>query len=403
MYDNHNNYMEELLDELAFVEQFVLESLEAPLKAWRRYLGSTYDDPLVKLLVDGWMLCSTAAATAQAQAQVQENPLWVKYTLSAPQIEQRTEAWYAQTLNVLTASEIWTVLKPSAATRERALLVMSKVESQPRRGNNLCVPSEFMSAFDWGIRFEPVIKHLYEHKYGGVKIADVGRIVHPTEPRVAASPDGVVLCPEFARLIEIKCPVSREIGEGIPPEYYAQMQTQMEVTGAPACDYVEARLRSAYRAGTIQVEGPAIARGTIWRISDAEDKETYIYGPAAYRSETANINVGVTYKDTDTVLETIEWELMGWNEVRVARDRGWWDNAYKKILSFWEDVEVARVGNFVVPEAKRRRKEGFGVGTAATEKCMIQFRVEAVPAADATTTPKDSADTTTCTVQASNT
>jgi hypothetical protein len=126
----------------------------------------------------------------------------------------------------------------------------------------------------------------------------------------------------------------------------------------------------------VHVEGPAIGRGTIWRISAADDKESYVYGPAAYKSVEPNINVGCAVGETDTVLETIEWELMGWNEVRVERDRAWWEIAQKKVDAFWDDVEVARRGEFVVPDAKRRRR-----GSSGAEKCMVQLGEAAAAAA----------------------
>ena len=71
-----------------------------------------------------------------------------------------------------------------------------------------------MSAFDWGIRFEPVVKQIYVEKYG-TTLKELGRLHHPVNPMCTASPDGLVYhCPRgqrTGRLIEIKCPVTREI------------------------------------------------------------------------------------------------------------------------------------------------------------------------------------------------
>jgi hypothetical protein len=361
--------MDEILEELAFVEEFVTNDVESPcVKVWKKYLGDIYDNNiLVQELVNSWIeyrnLVIAAAATAP------DDNAWVDHVLNVPQTAQRTDAWYAQTLNVLTASEIWTICKSSA--RERALLVMSKVptQEQRRRNNQLCVASEFMSAFDWGIRFEPIVKQLYEYRRS-VVVKEVGRIIHRDDPRIAASPDGVVIG-KNPRLIEIKCPVTREIGDKIPPEYFAQMQTQMEVTGSSSCDYVEVRIRSAYKNGVIPLEGPAVASGIIWRVLGDDDRESYVYGPISYMSSVANINADVCCAETDIVLETIHWDLMEWNEVHVPRDKQWWANMVPHIDAFWNDVATARAGDFVVPESKRRK-------TVVPEPaCMIQFPVPA--------------------------
>jgi hypothetical protein len=361
--------MQEQIDHLLSVEQFVLASLEKPGAAWRKYLGNYYNEPNSKELIDGWLM---VYARQQQFLLAEKEPDWCDTVLAAPQIEQRTKEWYDQTLNVLTASEIWSIFK---SNRERALLVMSKVPSdEPKRRNNqLCVPTEFMSAFDWGIRFEPVIKQIYEFIHS-VTVKDVGRITHSTDKRVAASPDGIVIPAQHNskktyRLIEIKCPVSREIGEeNIPPEYYAQMQTQMQVTGAMQCDYIEAKIRSGYKTGASYIEGPAIANGTIWRVTTSDDKEQYIYGPIHYKG----IVDGAQQPSLDEyiVQEEIPWELIGWHEVTVARDDKWWENATVAINAFWDDVELARRGDFNVPESTRKKR------AASPQKCMITLSQE---------------------------
>lgn len=307
-------------------------------------------------------LHALSGATAPAAA-TEDNKALIDRLLAAASIQQRTAEWYAHAQNVLTASEFWTIFK---TPRARGQLVATKAASpQPRPQNSLCVPSEFMSAFDWGIRFEPVVKLIYEHKYA-VRVAELGRITHPTDPRIAASPDGLIVSGQRAgRLIEIKCPTTREIDGKIPHEYYAQMQLQMEVCGASSCDYVEARFRSPTNPKTAVFAGPGTMSGFIWRIQrDEADRctERYEYGAVGI-TEPPALGPG------EAIMETIPWELLAWHEISVSRNIEWWRAVQPAVDAFWADVGLAREGKFIVPEGRTRRATK---GQAASEPmCMI--------------------------------
>ncbi len=290
--------------------------------------------------------------------EVQVDPLIAKAEalLTVRQVEQRTEQWYNEMKVLLTASELGTLFK---TPRARGQLVLSKASNEPpaARAAPLPVDSSLMSPFDWGIRFEPVIKQLYEWKHPGLKVHEVGRLYHPTLERCAASPDGVVLGsgPKAGRLIEIKCPVTRDIGHEIPQEYFAQMQQQLEVCDLEECDYVEAKLRAPYSsAAPSALEGPPLASGVILRVehTDDEGKTTsqYIYG---------DVNCGdPEVPEGWHIIERVPWDLMGWHLVTVNRNREWWLGALERIRAFWADVELAKAGNFELP----------GVARAATRR-----------------------------------
>ena len=124
--------------------------------------------------------------------------------INRKQIEQRTPEWYAQMNSILSASELGNLF---ASPRQRAKMVMSKTVPYEPRYQPLAIPSDRMSAFDWGIRFEPVVKQIYEYKYG-ITVKELGRLIHPTYNKCSASPDGLVYrCPKSektGRLVEIK-------------------------------------------------------------------------------------------------------------------------------------------------------------------------------------------------------
>jgi putative phage-type endonuclease len=284
------------------------------------------------------------------------------------QIEQRTHEWYEHMTQILSASELG---KLFASPRVRAQLVVSKTQPYIPRQNSLAVPSSSMSAFDWGIRFEPVVKQIYEYKYN-VEVRDLGRLTHPTDPRCSASPDGLVYkcnsqnnIDRKGRLIEIKCPVTREIDGQVPKDYYAQMQMQLQVTGCKQCDYIEAQFASQYNNNQIK-EGPGLYNGYIALIRYAnptyEKEFYYIY---------SQINQSTNWipdmdNIEDEIIEIIPWSLLQWSEQVVERNEDWWKGIQPAINNFWEDVEKTKRGEFHIPESTRIKKQ-------KEDKCAIIF------------------------------
>jgi putative phage-type endonuclease len=283
------------------------------------------------------------------------------------QVEQRTPEWYAQMTKIISASELGSLF---ASPRTRAKLVMSKTVEYTPRFHPLAIPSDYMSAFDWGIRFEPVVKQIYEAKYGA-KIKDLGRMIHPVDERCSASPDGLIYeCittpDKKGSLIEIKCPVSRVIDGQVPKDYYAQMQMQLQVTGCKKCEYVEASFVSKYNNTPLK-EGPSQFNGTIALIRYEEmkgDQEFYyVYGPIN------NYDWQPEIKDGEEIVELIPWRLFQWSEQTVLRNEDWW-NALKPLVNkFWDDVTAAKRGEFEVPESTRPQKRA-----RKDDNCMIIFK-----------------------------
>jgi hypothetical protein len=285
--------------------------------------------------------------------------------LNRKQIEQRTPEWYAQMTTIISASELGNLF---ASPRTRAKMVIAKTLPYEPRNQSLAVPSDSMSAFDWGIRFEPVVKQIYELKYQAC-VKELGRLYHQTDMRCTASPDGLIYNSvndsKTGRLIEIKCPVTREIDGSVPKDYYAQMQMQLHVTGLKQCDYVEAAFSSKYNNSNEKV-GPGLYNGYIALIRYTElkgDQEFYyIYSP---------VNIEADWKpdiiEGEEIVEIIPWRLIQWCEQIVTRSEEWWISMKQVIDNFWEDVEKAKRGEFVVPESTRAAKK------PKEEKCIIIF------------------------------
>lgn len=299
-----------------------------------------------------------STATGWAQQSVEERRAAVEAVLSLPQIPQRTPAWYLQGKSVLTASEFASLFGSERAVRQLAFSKVPPTIPVVQSTNRLACLTHEMGPFDWGIRFEPVVKLLLE-KMWGAKILEAGRLVHPSDPLLAASPDGLIAeasdPARVGRLLEIKCPVSREITEVIPFEYWCQMQIQMEVTGIDECEYVEAKLDSI---GPKKVDlSGAEPDGYVWLLQNMGTFEmSYAYTEAEARA---------AEKDHD-ILERIPWRLTRLFTKTIPRDRAWFQGTAAIRQQFWETVQQARSGGIAPFEPKKLK-----VVVAKEGSCLI--------------------------------
>ena len=231
-----------------------------------------------------------------------------------------------------------------------------------------------MTPFDWGIRFEPVVKLIYEHKHR-VEIRELGRLVSEEDERCSASPDGLIYSDptnvRTGRLIEIKCPVTRVPDGKVPKDYYSQIQMQLHVTGLPSCHFVEAVFTSPYssplKRPALLSFGPSDQKDALWgeilliQTSTCDTHTNrYEYGPVNGKS-------AYTLLPNEILLETIPWTLYRWSDQLVPTDPGWWPALKPMVDAFWVDVEKARVDpSFLAPLlAPIKKKE---------EVCAIQLK-----------------------------
>lgn len=310
-----------------------------------------------------------ATAVGWASQPPEERRAAVETILSLPQVPQRTPAWYAQGKCVLTASEFASLYGTERAIRQ---LAFQKVQPPAQNSTNrlACLTHE-MGPFDWGIRFEPLVKIILEERWGA-KILDAGRLLHPTDPLLAASPDGLILeatdPARVGRLLEIKCPITREINETIPFEYWCQMQIQMEVTGIDECEYVEVKLDSI-TSKKADLSG-AVPDGFVWLFQNPTSCEmSYAYTEEQKaRNEAEGIDL----------IETIPWRLNKLFTKTVMRDRGWFQGTASMRQQFWETVQKLRTGEVVPFEPKQKLK----VVVAKEGACLITNEIdELVPEA----------------------
>ena len=156
-------------------------------------------------------------------------------------------------------------------------------------------------ACSWGKNFEPVAKKLFED-IKSCSVRDLGLLWHKSIPWLGASPDGIFEHNNFVNLLEIKCPISKHIGEEIPEEYWVQCQIQMEV---------------------------------------ADIEQTILFCCKFSRTILSNEYLdSILYKCPNN-----SWFCNETKEFIVKRDRKWFSKIYKKLETFAFDIQLIENNN----------------------------------------------------------
>ena len=298
---------------------------------------------------------------------------------SLPQTAQKSAAWHNESLNLLTGHEFGSVV--NGTTKGIGLVVAKKCglpvvineheQESSSQSVYLCDADGKLSPFRWGWRYESVVCQLFERCFAQGEVFDgLGRIRHPTLPRLAASPDGMIISgPRSGRLLEIKSPITRNINNVIPTDYYCQMQLQAEVCDVDAVDYIEMRLTSMMLKdakytpavgakipwmGKIAVIGkpPTMVpvereEGTVMEEKHEVESYQYRYSPL-YPSTEAGFAQCCAWTpdnlDGLVVLEETVWYVHDYFTTTVIRNRRWWAEVGQPAYeNFWAEVEAARV------------------------------------------------------------
>lgn len=291
--------------------------------------------------------------------------------------EQRSQEWYNQRNNLLTASNIWKVFSTQAQYNS---LVVEKCKPCENAESMRSVSTA--SSLHWGILFEPLTLQIYSMK-NKTKVGEFGCIVHPQHSFLGASPDGINIDPSsplYGRMIEIKNVVSRQI-TGIPLEaYWIQMQLQMEICDLDECDFIETKFSKISRetwmdnsdesiSGVILHVGPRIfvpfstreidnddidydidsdTRKVVYADTQSNQEPFYVYIPFDVSRE--NMDTWIQdYKNKNpnmVIMDTIYWKLEHYSCVFVHRNKEWFLEALPKIKECWATIEHERIHGY---------------------------------------------------------
>ncbi len=250
--------------------------------------------------------------------------------------DQRTNAWHQKRGEMLTASEIYKTVKDATPAQRHELIVGKLTPRDP--GGQFVTARSLM----WGTRYEPIAKQLFEHMFG-VKIIDTTCIPHATHSFLGASPDGIqitedVTNPRYGRLVEFKCPISRDFDENspVPPMYVHQMQLQMECAGLNVCDYMEVRFREMNF--TEWSENQTLYKSVFLVSEDGVDVK--------YRAFDDTRSV-VEWKDEVTRGDERHWMFVFWvlqkhRYQTVQKDTTWLETHLPYFQATWADIQAHR-------------------------------------------------------------
>jgi len=288
---------------------------------------------------------------------------------SRPQTTQHSADWYSQRRNRLTASEFSQILDG-----RRGALMRQKV-NPPAEGAATDRPFSTpvgiaqedgnMNATTWGHRFESVVRDIYEQELAGPgNVCDsLGRFTHQRIPWISASPDGIVLKgPLAGRLLEIKAPKSRQPGDFVPPEYYVQMQIQMEVCDLDVVDFVEAQFAQRPVAALTEADKKSIAKaawkGRIEVRGTLEEPESWRYSYTKAVEDLEDAAFDPDNKKEKPLLEETVWWLIGWFPRTVLRNRTWWQTiGWPNAELFWAEVLSLRESGSPIQKQRQRQNQ----------------------------------------------
>ena len=277
------------------------------------------------------------------------------------QTAQKSAEWHAEGRNMLSGHEFGPICIGSRSERQNVLAKKCSPEvvvtgTGDSRTVFLSSEDGKLSAFKWGWRYEPVARMVFERYISEIdgdasEVYDgLGRVRHPTLPRLGASPDGLIMKGKRSgRLLEIKCPVSRELDNKVPIHYYCQMQLQAEVCDVDAVEYIEVQF-----ANIDDVSGCKPWIGKICVCSPTTDADpatwTYAYSPLFTQELIEQCRAWLP--EGGVVLESSIWCIKNMFHTTVLRNPRWWNAVgYPSYMDFWKDVEMARIDGRYKPRA----------------------------------------------------
>ena len=171
-----------------------------------------------------------------------------------PNFPQRSTQWFNQRTGRITASEAASCIRITTNMLKTyySQFPNAKPLALGACGNPYSSYEHFMQrkvdpannkflgneATRFGTFYEPIACQYYSQINDNAVVNEYGFIQHPTYEFLGASPDGIT---DKGIMLEIKCPLRRNIN-GVPPFYYfVQMQLQLECCNLQYCDYLECK------------------------------------------------------------------------------------------------------------------------------------------------------------------
>ena len=303
-------------------------------------------------------------------------------TLEAiPQAEQRTEAWYMERHQRITASNAYKCLG-SESMQNHIIYEKCKPVEIPDAAKEQDAP--YVNTQQHVI----TDKNMNQFLFSIMNLCTRQQLVNLAVFHIiiiaflGASPDGINIDPEselYGRMLEIKNIKNRDI-TGIPKlEYWVQMQLQMETCELNECDFLETRFieyeteKEFMDDGTFQLTQDGKFKGIIKHFMNG-NKPHYEYSPFnATESEFKQWEAETFEKNKDkTWLEDKYWKLEEISCVLVLRNRKWFQNIIGQMEKVWDTILFERVNGYEHRAPRKRAKTVLpDVKTRDDQECSI--------------------------------
>jgi putative phage-type endonuclease len=288
--------------------------------------------------------------------------------------QQCSEEWFKLRENKITASDSGSVL--GVSTYEATYKFISKKIDNPSFTGNKYTYH--------GKKYEKIATMIYEDRED-VIVHDFGLIEHPKYYFLGASPDGIVgkfkkdgITPtdKIGRMLEIKCPVTREIvkegkiyGEICPAHYWTQVEQQLECCDLDECDfwqcniseyddykaYIEDTGENIYFSKETSFEKGCLIqilpKNKMKEIDEQYNNSVYSFAKFIY-PKTLKMNfddikfwIGeetIKLNNEYYVDRIIFWRLNNSHCQLILRDQIWFDENLKNMKKIWKYVELLR-------------------------------------------------------------
>lgn len=272
----------------------------------------------------------------------------IGYFNNMPKYDQKSENWLKQRYDYLTASTIYSALG-LAGPKAKYNLLQSKILKTSVGGFTGNI------ATHWGNKYEPVANSSYSKRNNNIKIHEFGMITNYKYPFLGVSPDGIT---DDGKMLEIKCPFSRNIDGKIKPEYYHQMQEQMYVCDFKICDFLECKIVELTEdnfkitlknnlfyndfgivISYIDIDDPTNIK---YKYSGLCDKDVLnwhqniINDMTTQQSPISSVSKEIYIQSTYYIIETYAVQ-------EVKRDESWMTKYYTILEEFWNEVLLGRL------------------------------------------------------------
>jgi len=326
-----------------------------------------------------------------------------------PQHEQKSQGWFNQRNECLTATAVATALDEDPYKHPAELLLDKCGKGEPFIENE---------NVHHGKKYEQIGNMHYSFR-NNIDVKEYGLIQHCEHKFIGASPDGIcepnTLCKSslsklVGRLIEIKFPAKRKIitegtvdGDICPHYYYAQVQTQLFVTEMDECDFLQFKvdeyetwekyIADKHESGLEGLSGETnLEKGCLIELLPKELQSgdakmclygaKYLYPPELHMKhneiinwiakETMNFHKN-PLSDKYTIGRIIYWRFSQIHNCSIKKEDDWMEQRLPLLKQFWNYIKYYRNNQDKLNELQKYIKK---VGTDKTQEIFERVHAE---------------------------